>query len=103
MKKALSFFLSMLLMLGTLVGAFPAIEVHAASEGSVKWLSATPDEAYISDEIQVSGTVDSGDDYLRAIQINVKTDKSGNHGYVVDRVDFDFYDKETSYKLKSNW
>jgi len=101
MKKILSFMLAFVMMVTTFVGVFPPLEVSAATAASISSLKASPDEAYEGDSVQVKGTVKSGSYYLRAIQINVRNEGDDDHGFTVDRVDFDFSKKKTSYSLSN--
>ena len=101
MKKFLSFMLAFVMMVTTFVGVFPPLEVSAATAASISSLKASPDEAYEGDSVQVKGTVKSGSYYLRAIQINVRNEGDDDHGFTVDRVDFDFSKKKTSYSLSN--
>ena len=99
MKKSISLILAFLMMVITFVGVFPPLEVSAATAASISSLKASPDEAYEGDSVQVKGTVKSGSYYLRAIQINVRNEGDDDHGFRVDRIDFDYSDKKTSYSL----
>ena len=101
MKKFLSFMLAFVMMVTTSVSVFPPLEVSAATAASISSLKASPDEAYEGDSVQVKGTVKSGSYYLRAIQINVRNEGDDDHGFTVDRVDFDFSKKKTSYSLSN--
>ena len=101
MKKSISLILAFLMMVTTFVGVFPPLEVSAATAASISSLKASPNEPYEGDSVQVTGTVKSGSYYLRAIQINVRNEGDDDHGFTVDRVDFDFSKKKTSYSLSN--
>ena len=101
MKKFLSFLLAFAIMATTLLSSLPPLELKAATAASISSLKASPSKPYEGDSVQVTGTVRSGSYYLRAIQIDVRNEGDDGHGFTVDRVEFDFSDKKTSYSLSN--
>ena len=101
MKKFLSFMLAFVMVFTTFVSIIPPLEVSAATTGaSITSLKASSTKVYEGDSVQISGTAKrSGSYYLRAIQINVRNEGDDDHGYRVDRVDFEPSEKKTSYSL----
>ena len=101
MKRFLSFILAFVMVVTTFVGIIPPLEVSATTTGaSFTSLKASSTKVYEGDSVQISGTAKrSGNYYLRAIQINVRNEGDDDHGFRVDRVDFEASEKKTSYSL----
>ena len=93
--------LAFAMVVTTFVGIIPPLEVSAATTGaSFTSLKASSTKVYEGDSVQISGTAKrSGSYYLRAIQINVRNEGDDDHGFRVDRVDFEASEKKTSYSL----
>ena len=55
----------------------------------------------LGETIGLSGKVNSGDYYIRAIEVNIRNSCDPSHGYNHQRVEFDYSDRKTSYSLSN--
>jgi len=101
MKKVISLVLVLATLVTTLLVHYPPLEILAATSASISSPSVSPKQAYEGESVQVKGTVKSGSYYLRAIQIEVRNEGDDSHGFKVDRVEFSFSKKQTSYSLSN--
>ena len=99
-NRIISLFLAMI-MIVTNFFVLSSIEVSAATAASIEGLGLSSDTVSIGDSVQVEGRVKSGSYYLRAIALEVRNLGNDSHGKDIDRIDWDFDQKKTSYSLSN--